>query len=61
MNIKVTVLNGHYVPLLFVLSGKSYYVYRHCMSTIVTLSFDNGLQFNPAIVHVDLELPFINV
>ena len=31
-------------------------VYRHCMSTTVTLSFDNGLQLNPNIVHVDFEL-----
>jgi hypothetical protein len=31
------------------------------MSTIVTLCFDNGLQFNPAIVHVDYELAAMTV
>jgi hypothetical protein len=31
------------------------------MSTTVTLCFDNGLQFNPAIVHVDIELAAMKV
>jgi hypothetical protein len=31
------------------------------MSTTVTLCFDNGLQFNPAIVHVDIELADMKV
>jgi hypothetical protein len=31
------------------------------MSTTVTLCFDNGLQLNPAIVHVDFELEAMNI
>jgi len=31
------------------------------MSTTVTLCFDNGIQFNPAIVHMDFELAAMNV
>ena len=31
------------------------------MSTTVTLCFDNGLQFNPVIVHVDFELAAMKV
>jgi hypothetical protein len=31
------------------------------MSTTVTLCFDNGKQFNPAIVHVDFELAAMKV
>ena len=31
------------------------------MSTTVTLCFDNGLQLNPAIVHVDFELAAMKV
>ena len=31
------------------------------MSTTATLCFDNGLQLNPAIVHVDFELEAINI
>ena len=54
MDIKVTVQNGHYVPLLFVLlSWKSKNVYRHSMSTTVTLCLD--------IVYVDFELAVMKV
>jgi hypothetical protein len=31
------------------------------MSTTVTLWFDNGLQLNPAIAHVDFEMEAMNV
>jgi hypothetical protein len=31
------------------------------MSTTATLFFDNGLQLNPAIVHVDFELEAMNI
>ena len=31
------------------------------MSTTATLCFDNGLQLNPAIVHVDYELEAMNI
>ena len=48
--------------MLVKLSGNSENVYRHCMSTIVKLCFDNGsVYINPAIVHADFELAVVNV
>jgi hypothetical protein len=61
MDIKVTVHNGHQDPLLSVLPWKSKNVYRHCMSTTVTLCFNNGLQLNAALVHVDFKLAAMKV
>ena len=48
--------------MLVKLSRNSENVYRHCMSTIVKLCFDNGsIYINPAIVHADFELAVMNV
>ena len=44
---------GSVIICIIVLKSKN--VYGHCMSTTVTLCYDNGLQLNPAIVNVDFE------
>jgi hypothetical protein len=45
----------------FIMSWKSKNDHYHSMTTTVTLCFDNGLQFNPVIVHVDFELAAMKV
>ena len=47
---------GNYVPLMFILlPGKSDHIYRHCISSIISLCTQHGFQFKPKVVHTDFE------
>jgi hypothetical protein len=54
--------NGHYIPLVFaLLVSKSEDTYRKFLQHVINICSARNLTFNPAVVHVDLEITVHNV